>query len=131
MRLSDAKRREIALSIPEGKQTARDPRTAIKRMVKQEGHPDCQFWSQFTVELDSPPVWRLECWYAFDQGRDEIEVSGWNENMISRAVGEMHSLIPNAESRKVYREMTRHGFIWRSPLEAEEIGQALVGEIQH
>lgn len=129
MKLSPETRRATALSIPEGKKTTFDPQTCIKRMVR-EGERDCQFWSQLTVELDSPPVWRFETWFAYDRSESDLTLSSWSESMVDLAVGEMRSVLPWSLDRKLWREMNRRGIIWKIPLSNEEIAQAVLGEEQ-
>lgn len=129
MRIQADRRRQIALAMPEGKQTRRDPRTAISRSVGPK-HAGLQFWTQLTVELDSPPVWRCETWFAIEHGRHEVPLHSWSDTMVASSVDEAMSLIPHDTHRTLYKDVTPHSVIWRAKLDDRHIGQMIGAEVQ-
>lgn len=124
------RRRQLALAMPEGVRHYRDPRTAIKRAV---GTPErrLHFWTQLTVELDNPAVWRFEAW--FSRGEDEIEVGSWEEWMAEMVVAELDDLIPKeAQEQKLWRAVLGASLVYRAPVSEADMVVALsdLAEVQ-
>ena len=118
------KRRQMALDYPFPLKEGREPTQCLTRMVgprnKDSGRPTIKFMSQVTVDLDTPPVWRLRV--EFDERDLDIPVTSWTDELMEIAVDELGMLFPEWQTReKIYRRAGSTYVEWKSPLTRDEM----------